>query len=264
MTTPDWLRRSERYTPQTDRDAFIAKSIRSMFAVLTVFRRGGDRPAIRFPASATIKLLSVFVAILLISLSHSPAFIGIAAALLLLLLSLHSGRRIEMVLKRAVPAVLFTALVMLPAALSGAKWPAILITAKVALTVGSVALLSVTTEWREFSAALASLRVPGLFILVLDITVRYIELLGAVAVRLLEAMALRSVGVNRDKLASLGGVAGTLFLKSRAMAGDLQAAMECRGFTGEYRRPGSLHLTAVDAVPTLAVIALLVAFVVVR
>jgi cobalt/nickel transport system permease protein len=52
---------------------------------------------------------------------------------------------------------------------------------------------------------------------------------------MLYALKLRSVGRNHDKTASLSGVAGTVFLKSKEAAEEMYAAMECRGFSGTYR-----------------------------
>jgi len=66
------------------------------------------------------------------------------------------------------------------------------------------------------------------------------------------ALKLRSVGRNRSKQRALGGVAGSIFLFSRAMAEDMYAAMACRGFTGTYRirrgiRPGLIDIAFIAA-----------------
>ena len=52
---------------------------------------------------------------------------------------------------------------------------------------------------------------------------------------MLYALKLRSVGRDGRKLRSLGGVAGTVFLKSKEAAARQYEAMGCRGFSGEYR-----------------------------
>jgi len=59
-------------------------------------------------------------------------------------------------------------------------------------------------------------------------------MLGEFSLEMLYALKLRSVGKNRKKYTSLGGVGGTLFIKSREMSEEMYSAMECRGFTGEY------------------------------
>jgi cobalt/nickel transport system permease protein len=49
-------------------------------------------------------------------------------------------------------------------------------------------------------------------------------------------LKLRSVGRNKEKYTSVSGVAGTMFIKSKEMSEEMYEAMECRGFTGEYKR----------------------------
>jgi cobalt/nickel transport system permease protein len=78
------------------------------------------------------------------------------------------------------------------------------------------------------------------------------------------ALKLRSVGRNAGKTASISGIAGTLFLKSKEMAEEMYAAMECRGFTGEYRAAGGWRLGFRDIALGTAVALLAVAFFFVR
>ena len=59
-------------------------------------------------------------------------------------------------------------------------------------------------------------------------------MLGEFSLNMLYALKLRSVGKNSKKYNSLSGIAGTMFIKSKEMAEEMYAAMECRGFTGEY------------------------------
>ena len=68
----------------------------------------------------------------------------------------------------------------------------------------------------------------------LDITLKYIVILGNICVDMLNAVRLRSVGRNKDKKSALSGVMGVTFLKSREMADEMYQAMVCRGFDGEY------------------------------
>ena len=77
--------------------------------------------------------------------------------------------------------------------------------------------------------------VPSLFIFTLDITLKYISVLGEICVEILQSVSLRSVGKNPDKAKAFSGILGTTFLKSSEMAEEMYAAMCCRGFTGEYQ-----------------------------
>jgi cobalt/nickel transport system permease protein len=234
---PPWLLADEAYSPRSDKDAFIDRSILSFLSLLSKARtRGGKEEGIR-PIDASFKIVAAFLLLLIISLSRSAAFLAVAGTAMLAALALQRGERIAAVLKTSLAVAFFTSLILLPAALVGGSGPAVVIVAKVFLSVSAVKLVSVGTEWFSISGVLRRFRVPDLFILVFDIAIRYIALLGDFALSMLYALRLRSVGRNAGKRASLSGIAGTLFLKSKEMAEEMYAAMECRCFSGEYRSP---------------------------
>jgi cobalt/nickel transport system permease protein len=144
---------------------------------------------------------------------------------------------------------MFTLVVMLPSALWGNAGGAITISLKVLLSVVALRLLIENEQWESILRALRVFFIPRLFILVLDITTRYLVLLGEHSLQMLYALKVRSVGRNAGKTASLAGIAGMLFLKSRQMAEETYAAMECRCFTGAYPAGRAARLSAVDLIP---------------
>jgi cobalt/nickel transport system permease protein len=85
-----------------------------------------------------------------------------------------------------------------------------------------------------------------MMVFILDITIRYVVMLGEFLLESLRALRLRSVGKNSRKYASVSGLAGPVFLKSRRMAVETHGAMACRGFTGEYRVVQKFSFTAGD------------------
>jgi cobalt/nickel transport system permease protein len=130
---------------------------------------------------------------------------------------------------------LFTFFILLPSAFSGNVHNCIMITTKVFATITAVNILSNTTKWNAVTGALKKFFIPDIFILVLDITIKYIVMLGDFSLEMFYALKLRSVGKNTVKHKSISGIAGTIFIKSKEMAEDMYSAMECRGYTGEYR-----------------------------
>jgi cobalt/nickel transport system permease protein len=264
MPVPDWLLQDERYVPHTDREVFLDRSILSFLNVLSKGRPRGGKEEGRGRMEPLVKVVSVFIVLLLVSLTRSSAFLVLAGTGLLIVLSLQSGERIATVLKTSLAVAVFTVLILLPSAFWGRGSSLVMITAKVMVSVASVKLVSTTTEWASISGAFKRLGAPDLFILVFDIALKYITLLGEFALAMLYALKLRSVGRNAGKTASLSGIAGTLFLKSKEMAEEMYAAMECRGFTGEYRASGRLRLGFRDIALGAAVALLAVAFCFVR
>lgn len=99
-----------------------------------------------------------------------------------------------------------------------------------------LAFFSAGTSWNKLTASMRTFHVPALFIFTLDITLKYISVLGEICVDILRSIILRSVGKNPDKARSFSGVLGITFLKSSEMAEEMYAAMCCRGFTGEYEK----------------------------
>jgi cobalt/nickel transport system permease protein len=233
---PAWLSKTEAYEPRKDRDRFIERSALALLGALAAFRERPRGREARSGMNPTLKLLSLLLVVALTSLSRGWPFIGLAAALELGCLSLLPAELIARTLKRALAAGTLAALVFLPSIFLGLGDRALAGGAKVLLAVLAACLLSATTGWAELSSALASLRVPGIFIAVLDTAVKYIVVLGEVALELVYALRLRSVGRDGRKLGSLSGVAGAVFLKSKAAMEDTAAAMACRLY-GERHRP---------------------------
>jgi len=207
-----------------------------------------------------LRLGSAFVFVLLLSLSGSPSFVAISAAVLLALLSLHKAEQILGVLSVSLPAAALTFVILVPAAILGSPSSAVLIAVKVFLSVTAVRLATAALGAASVAGALKVFFVPDIFVLVLDVTLRYVAMLGELSLAMLHALKLRSVGRNAGKAASLSGIAGTLFLRSREMAEDMYAAMECRCFTGDYRRVRYYRFHPADIIPVVVDILLLGAF----
>ena len=97
-----------------------------------------------------------------------------------------------------------------------------------------VGILSAGTSWNKLTGSMRTFRIPSLFIFTLDITLKYISVLGEICIDILTSVRLRSVGKNPGKAKAFSGVLGITFLKSSEMAEEMYASMCCRGFTGEY------------------------------
>ena len=197
-----------------------------------------DRPGrgrLRDRLRPELKLASVFLLILLMSLSRSLLFLEAAAAFELGCLCLLRGEAIARTIEKVAAAGFFALVILSPAFLLGRGAGVPVLCAKVLLAMLAAALFSTTTAWSSIAAAFSALRVPELFVMTLDMTVKYISLLGELVLEMLSALKLRSVGRDDRKVDSLAAIAGTLFLKSKEAAEAQYQAMECRCFAGSYR-----------------------------
>jgi cobalt/nickel transport system permease protein len=259
--TPAWLVERQRYEPRADRGRFIEKSLLSVLGALAAFRERPGAGVARDSLNPALKLVALLAVVLMVSLSRSVLFIEAAAAIELGCLCFLTPRDIARTLRKALAAAAFALVILLPAFLWGRGAWTLVLCAKVLLAVLAAALFSATTSWPSVAAAFASLRAPDLFVMTLDMTVKYISLLGGILLDMLYALKLRSVGRGERKADSLAAIAGTVFLKSREAAEEQYAAMECRGFTGTYRVSRRRGLGLRDAAFAALVLALAAAFI---
>ncbi len=248
----EWLLKDENYIPQSDKDTFINKSILSLLEILSRIRAQSGYSMGRFRINAVLRLAFTIALIVLLSVSRSFTFVIVVNVYLLLTISMMKADEILKILRVGFAVALFTFVILLPSVFMGYYNSVIMITPKVFAAVVSVNILSRSTKWNAITGALKTFFVPDVFILVLDITLKYILLLGEFSINMLYSLKLRSVGKNDRKYTSLSGIAGTMFIKSKEMAEDMYAAMECRGFTGEYRVRQKLRFTFADLIFTLA------------
>lgn len=134
------------------------------------------------------------------------------------------------------------------------------ITSRVYVSVTLVGILSSGTSWNKLTGSMRTFRLPSIFIFTLDITLKYISVLGEMCAAILTSVWLRSVGKNPQKAKALSGVLGISFLKSGEMAEEMHAAMCCRGFTGEYKKKQKYTLCAEDIFSTFIMAGCIVLF----
>jgi cobalt/nickel transport system permease protein len=138
------------------------------------------------------------------------------------------------------------------------------------VSVQAALLLSFTTRFSDLVEALRQLRVPRLLVAIIGFMYRYLAVLTGEAGRLNRARLSRSAVVEgrgggsiRWRAGVVGGMVGSLFLRSYERSERVYAAMQARGFDGEFRSMGGRALTSTDwtafAVVAAAIVALAVA-----
>ena len=131
----------------------------------------------------------------------------------------------------------------------GALGAALLIM-RVGVSVSLAVLLTLTTRWTHLLKAMRVLLVPKIFIMVLEMTYRYIFLLLHMTTEMFMARKSRTVGKPdlKENRRFLAGAMGTLLAKSYAMSEEVYLAMVSRGYTGEARTVSAYQLTSRDVV----------------
>ena len=257
---PDWLCEPEGYEPSRDRDAFVSKSLLATTSLLARFRLDDGREG-RLSPSPPLKLALGLVVILLVSLSRNYLFVLAVLGCLLARVVFLPQRALERVAAGAGTAGLLTLAIMLPAALLGQPRSALTLAGKAVVSSGVALTIALTTPQAKLTGALGTFGMPGIAIVTIDLTLRSIVRLGETAAEVLSALTLRSVGRNRRKRGTLGGVAGVVLVKAGQAARDTHDAMACRGFDGTYHGGDGPRWRAIDAVWLAGLVALAAFFV---
>ncbi len=257
------------------RNKYLTKTIRNMRAVICEDRQTeqfANRDGLLQQANPRLKLISMIGLILGASLSRQ---ISILLALWLgTLLLMYLSRLPVFVMQKRIWGFipLITLIFALPVTLNifmdgtplimlhqsaqasswlGINWPAtIFITRqgataaaflflRVGISLSLGVMLVMTTPVAEIFKSLRVLRVPTLFIMIIEMTYRYLIVLLSISIEMFEARNLRTVGEMPSKWhrAQVGSSIAALFARSIALSEEVYQAMCARCYTGEILAP---------------------------
>ena len=212
-----------------------------------------------------VKVVSIILLLIAVSLSHSLAVI-MGVYLVTLVLAWLSSVPMGFFVKRvwlfmpfftgivAIPAFFITPgppLAHLPLGLvithTGAM-TALFLLLRVSTSVSLTVLLVLTTPWNSVLKALGVLHVPDVFVLILGMTFRYIYLLLHTTNDMLLSRESRIVGQlsGADERRLIAASAGTLLSKSLHLSGEVYLAMQSRGFRDTLRTMDTFKMHARD------------------
>ena len=229
------MKKTEDYVPPADGGAFYYRTLKSLGGIMSRLRLESGREG-RFSLPAGVRLLLMIALIILVSVTQNDLVIMAVGAVALVRLALMQAEDIGAVVKAVLVAVIMAAVIFAPAVIMDPArlWNSIRVVAKILISVTLVGIFNRTTQWNHPTAVLRKAHIPGTVIFIIDITFRYIVLLGNLMQELLTAVSLRSVGRDDKKYNSVGGVMGVTFLRGTEMNKEMYEAMQCRGFTDDY------------------------------
>ena len=114
---------------------------------------------------------------------------------------------------------------------------AALLMLRVGASVSLAVLLTLTTRWNALLKALGALRIPSVFLSVLEMTYRYIFLLLSASSDMFMARRSRLVGRAdpREERRFITSAMGSLWCKTAALSEEVHGAMLSRGYAGMPR-----------------------------
>ena len=176
---PDWMCRQEEYNPSADKEAFLTRSTKSVLSVLARLRFDEGKDG-RFSATPSLKLFYTVLYIILTACSGNYLFVLIMCVAVTVRLAFFSASAIRQILSGTAGSVMISIFLLLPAVFMGNPQTLANITARVYVSVTLVGILSAGTSWNKLTASMRTFHVPSLFIFTLDITLKYISVLGEI------------------------------------------------------------------------------------
>jgi cobalt/nickel transport system permease protein len=109
-------------------------------------------------------------------------------------------------------------------------------------------LLTLTTRWAYLLRGFSMIRVPTLFITILEMTYRYIYVLLQSAMDMFQARLSRTVGRTGtgEQQRFVGNAMGALWSKAFLLSDEVHAAMLSRGYTGAPRTLTNAKIRGLD------------------
>jgi len=245
---PKWLSEKDNYIPKEEKNSYIQKSIFSFIKIISIVRQNKSQNKLIYFINPTLKVISTILNVILISMSRSFTYLFIMDIYVLGNLLLMEKKSRKRIFLKSLIFPIISLIALIPSMFYGNIYNSLLLFQKIFITILMMNLLAHNTKWNDISKSLKILYVPDLFIWIMDITIKYIVLLGEHSINLLYALKLRSVGKTSDKYNSITGIIGNLFIKSYKMSEEMSQAMECRGFTGEYTTKVNFNIRKADYV----------------
>ena len=259
-----WLFEKEDYRPVSNNTAYVDKSINSLLKILSKIKyiNTGLKKKSYYFVNPFIKF--VFTLVLVIMITYTRNFYSLAyvfGVVLFLLLNIHKNDVLKSV-NIGFIAFLGNLVVLLPSILQGQNNSGLIIFKSV-LMVLSLNIFIFTTKWNHITRALKFLKIPDIFIFIMDITIKYIVSFAEISLEMLSALKIKMIGHNKNSNHNFG-VLGTVFLKSKEQSEELYMAMECRGFTGEYRAFANFSFNKKDYVLTIIYLIFIMGYILVE
>lgn len=256
---PEWMKDNAVNQSGKKSSHFADKSRIGILKVLSKLHFSSGNGG-RYSASAVIKLSATLLIIILIACSRNMLLVYILATGILIRLCLVKGEYIRAILGGSVVSTIFTAIILLPAVFMGNPRTMLTVSIKVFCSVTMVNLMAKTTVWNELTSAMKVFFVPDIFVFILDITLKYIDLAGRYLCDMLQALSLRTIGKADKHNSGLGGVMGTSFLHTYQLSKEMYESMQCRGFNGTYNIKRKNYLKKTDGIYILGIAAIIILF----
>lgn len=245
----EWLLKKDNYFPLRDRDFYINKNLLSLISKVSRIKNQKMNGSLFFyklhPLIKFIVTIGLVVTVFITSDFYLIILMFVSA---LFTLSFIDVPEIKKILLICFITAVFSSIILLPSILFlGNLVNGLSLIIKVVSTVMFFNIFSYTTKNQDITRTVKIIGIPDLLILTMDISIKFITIIGDVAINIFNSLKIRSIGINKYKTRSMQNIIGFLFIKSKRYSEDLYSSMICRGFSGYYvLRRNKKNITMAD------------------
>ena len=171
---PAWLLERQEPVEISEKKNYVLANLRTVDKMLLYFSQ--SRPDYEAKGLPCVRLFELVVMIICILLSNTVLFLEIMLVIVMLRLVFLPGTIVRETMAKLLKLMLVSLLVLMPSLLLHNDNLGIFL-ARTGLVMLYTALFLATTPWKRFIEALEQLHFPGVMILTLDITIKYIGIL---------------------------------------------------------------------------------------
>lgn len=232
----NWIFNEDNYEVKKNRNSFLEKSIFTTLRIIDYIRKNNEtyKSGYMYLTNPLLKVVFTVANLVFISLTKSWEFLFIIMSFIILMtISIPRKDRIQFVFS-TLSIIIIPLIMIIPSIFINKGIECFKIMLKILEAIFLARILSVTTKKCELTNCLKKLYVPDIFIFLVDLTLKYIFILGEFSLNMLYSLKIKNISRKNNRYSSIWSLIGNLFLKSKCMADEMFFAMECKAFNGEY------------------------------
>ncbi|MGB9678865.1 MAG: cobalt ECF transporter T component CbiQ [Thermoanaerobacteraceae bacterium] len=251
-------------------DNFLEKtllSIQDLFGSMLYSDEISSRKGILQQLEPRTKVISILLLIIIINFSSSLIFMTLLLLYTLFLAFLSKIPYKQYIFRVSAVSILFSGLILIPSLFNIIRngHPLIYITDNFYITkegaisaitfmmrsfisLSLVYLLTLSTKWADLIKVLSLLKLPRIFAVTIDMSLRYVFLLLEIASNTFMARKSRNLGKisNSDGRKFVSSSIANIFIRSQNLNDEVYSAMLSRGYNGEYRTINNFKISFFD------------------
>ena len=251
-------------------DNFLEKtllSIQDLFGSMLYSDEISSKKGILQQLEPRTKVISIILLIIIINFSSSLIFMTLVLLYTLFLAFLSKIPYKQYIFRVSAVSILFSGLILIPSLFNIIRngHPLIYITTNFYITkegaisaitfmmrsfisLSLVYLLTLSTKWAELIKVLSLLKLPRIFAVTIDMSLRYIFLLLEIASNTFMARKSRNLGKisNSDGRKFVSSSIANIFIRSQNLNDEVYSAMLSRGYNGEYKTINNFKISFFD------------------